>query len=83
MTILDGDISNGNEELSYGNLESQGNMDDTKCLSNSYSILVSLNSEESMSEQDIREILLEAGYAIEEIIDIITKARSNESACFE
>ena len=58
-------------------------MDDTKCLSNSNSILVSLNSEDSMSEQDIREILLEAGYAIEEINDIISKARSNESAFSE
>ena len=58
--ILGGDISNGNEVLSFINHESQ---------------------EESISEQDTREILLEAGYAIEEINDIISKARSNESAC--
>ena len=44
---------------------------------------LSVNWENSMSEQDIREILLDAGYAFEEINDIISKARSNESACSE
>ena len=44
---------------------------------------LSEDREDSLSEQDIREILLEAGYAIEEINDIISNARSNESACSE
>ena len=43
----------------------------------------SANRVDSMLEQDIRGILLETGYTIEEISDIISQDRCNESACSE
>ena len=50
-------------------------------VSNENDPLSFVNQDDSMSEQDIRDILFEAGYTIEDINDIIaSKSKSNESA---
>ena len=50
--------------------------------SNENNHLPFVNQDDSMSEQDIRDILFDAGYTIEDINEIITlKSESNESAC--
>ena len=79
-----GDTSFDNlEEI---NLENQGNslidnsISDSNC---SNDILSFINQENSMSEQDIRDVLFEAGYSIDAINEILTSKTGeweNESA---
>ena len=67
-------------------MENQGNSHvDNIVLDANYSndMIYSINHDNSMSEQDIRDLLFEAGYSIEAINDIITSKAggwSNESA---
>ena len=67
-------------------MENQGNSHvDNTVLDANYSndMIYSINHDNSMSEQDIRDLLFEAGYSIEAINDIITSKAggwSNESA---
>ena len=54
---------------------------DSQYVSNENDPLSFVSQDDSMSEQDIRDTLFDAGYTIEDINDIITKWKSNESAC--
>ena len=57
-------------------------INDSQSVSNENDLLSWVNQNDSMSEQDIRDILFDAGYANEDIQDILTsKSKSNESAC--
>ena len=52
-----------------------------QCVSTENDPLSLISQDDSISEQDIRDTLLDAGYTIEDINDIISKWKSNESAC--
>ena len=70
---------------SFSSSDIEGGDEPPECNENSENIdSVFVNVDNSMSEQDIRDVLFEAGYSIDAINDIITSkagAKSNESTC--
>ena len=70
---------NGGADTSHAGQEENY---DSRDISNESDPLSVVSQEGSMSDQDIRDVLFDAGYTIEDINEIITlKSESNESAC--